>query len=56
MTEDFDHDELIVISSKVVEAGKDGGVVCGRLQEDKPYISKQVAKGIEMNYVFHNSP
>ena len=58
MTEDYDHDELIAkFLRKLSEAAKDKGVVCGRLQENKPYISKQVAKGMEMNYVFHkNSP
>ena len=58
MTKDYDHDKLIArFLRKLSEAAKDKGVVCGRLQENKPYISKQVAKGIEMNFVFHkNSP
>ena len=58
MTEDYDHDEFVSrFLRKLSKAAKDRGVVCGRIQENKPYISKLVAKGIEMNYVFHkNSP
>jgi len=53
MNGDHDHDRLIArFLPKLSEVANDRGVVCGTVRVHKSYIPKQVARGIEMSYVF----
>ena len=51
--EDDHHDHLIAeFLPRLSDAANSRGVVCGHVRVDKSYIPKQVARGIEMSYVF----